>query len=98
MKTIIQSVNFNADQELLDFCQRKCDKLDHFFDRIVEGEVFLKTENTSEKENKIAEIKLNVPGKELVVKKKNKTFEAAIDQCVDGLERQLKKHKEKIAR
>lgn len=96
MKTFIQSVNFNADSELLEFCQRKLDKLDHFFDKIVEGEVFLRVENVSDKENKFAEVKLNIPGKEIMVKKKAASFEAAIDQTVETLSRQLKKHKEKM--
>ncbi len=96
MKMYFQSVNFNADQDLVDFAQRKLDKLDHFFDRIVESEVFLRVENTSEKENKISEVKINVPGNQLIVKKRCKTFEEGLDQCSEVLGRQLKKHKEKM--
>ena len=42
------------------------------------------------------EIKLRVPGKELVVKKYSKSFEGAIDQGVEALRRSLVKYKEKL--
>ena len=96
MKVRFQSVNFNADQKLLDFIQEKLDKLDHFYDRIIEGEVFLRVENTSAKENKVAEVKLSIPGNDLVVKKQCKSFEEASDLATDALRRQLTKHKEKV--
>ena len=56
MKMNLQSVNFNADQKLIDFTQKKLDKLDNYFDKIIHADVFFKVENTSGKENKITEI------------------------------------------
>ncbi len=44
---------------------------------------------------KIAEIKLLVPGNDLFAKRQCKTFEEATDQAVEALRRQLKKKKEK---
>ena len=44
MKLDIQSIHFDADEKLLDFIQKKCDKLETFFDRITDGEVFLRLE------------------------------------------------------
>ncbi len=61
MKITVQSIHFNADQKLLDFIQRKVDKLDQFFDQIISGEVYLKLENVDDEANKISEIKLIVP-------------------------------------
>lgn len=94
MKATFQSVNFSADVKLINFIQQKLDKLELFNDRIVNGEVFLKVENTSAKENKIVEVKLHIPGHELVVKKINKSFEAAADMAAEALRRQLLKHKD----
>lgn len=94
MKVTVQSVNFDADIKLIDFIQKKLDKLDQFYDHIIDGEVFLRLENTRDKENKIAEIKLNIPGNDIVVKKQCKSFEEAADLATDVLKRQLKKHKE----
>ena len=96
MKVNMQSVNFNADQKLLDFIQKRMDKLEVFYDKVIGADVFLKVENTSDKENKIFEARVNVPGDSFVVKKQCKTFEEGTDAAVASLERQLKKRKEKL--
>ncbi len=96
MKVFIQSVNFNADSSLLKFIEDKVQGLAKFHDKIIDAEVFLKVQNTSDKENKISEIKINIPGSELMVKKETKSFEEGISIGVDSLKRQLKKSKEKL--
>ncbi|ATA88645.1 MULTISPECIES: ribosome hibernation-promoting factor, HPF/YfiA family [Capnocytophaga] len=95
MKVYVHPVDFTVDQKLVDFIQKKMDKLDHFYDRIIEADVHLKLENTSSKENKIVEIKVHVPGESLVVKKQFKTFEEGVDSSITPLERMLLKYKEK---
>ena len=95
MKLKIHSIHFDADQKLVDFVQEKVDKLDHFFDKIIDGEVFLRLDKASNNENKIAEIRLNVPGSNLFAKKQSKSFEESTDSAVEALRRQLKKYKEK---
>ena len=74
----------------------KMDKLEKFYDKVVFSDVFLKLDNTSEKENKVVEIKVQVPGDEFVVKKQCKSFEEGTDLAVDSLERVLIKRKEKV--
>ena len=96
MTVRVQSVNFTADQKLVNFIQAKMDKLETYFDRVIDGEVFLKLDNNHTKQNKISEIKLNIPGHELVVKKQCKSFEEATQLGADALKRQLSKHKEKV--
>ena len=96
MKVNTQSVNFTADGKLIDFIQKRMDKLDLFYDKIIQSDVFLKVENTSDKENKIFEAKVKVPGDSFVVKKQCKTFEEGTDIAVASLQRQLKKRKEKL--
>ena len=91
----MHSIRFDADQKLIDFIQRKTDKLERFYDRIVDGEVYLKLDKDENAENKIIEIKINIPGNQLFVKERGKTFEAAADQAVETLKRQLKKIKNK---
>ena len=95
MKVFTQSVNFNADEKLISFVEKRIEALEKFHDKIIDAEVFLKVQNTSEKENKITEVKINIPGQELVVKRTNKTFEEGISLAADSLRRQLKKSKEK---
>ncbi len=95
MKVFVQSVNFNADKKLVDFVEKKAMSLEKFHDKIIDAEVFLKVQKTSEKENKITELKINIPGSELIVKKETKTFEEGISTVADSMKRQLKKSKEK---
>lgn len=96
MKVNAQSVNFNADVELINFLQNRLDKLETFYDKVISSDVYLKVENTSSKENKIVEIKLNVPKNKLMVKKQCKSFEEAVDTACSSLERKLIKRKEKL--
>ena len=93
MKVNYNVVGFTADQKLVDFIQKKMDKLDLFYDKVIDADVYLKLENTNAKENKIIEIKVNVPGDNFVVKQQCKTFEA-MDLSVNPIERFLKKYKE----
>jgi putative sigma-54 modulation protein len=95
MKVFTQSVNFKADIELVKFIEKKVEGLEKFHDKIVDAEVFMKVQKTSDKENKITEIKINIPGNELIVKKTTKTFEEGVSLGVESLKRQLKKSKEK---
>ena len=95
MKVFTQSVNFNADKQLMELVEDKVSALIKFHDKIVNAEVFLKVQNTSDKENKITEIKINIPGSELIVKRETKTFEEGVNAAVDNLKRQLKRSKEK---
>ena len=96
MKVILHAFNFNVDRKLVDFVQEKLDKLEKYYDKIISSDVFLRLENTSDKENKTVEIKINVPGDDFVVKKTAKSFEEGVDLAVDSLERVIVKRKEKL--
>jgi putative sigma-54 modulation protein len=95
MKVQIQSIHFDADKKLIDYIEKKVSKLTTFYDRIVSSEVFLKLDNSTI-ENKIVEIKIGIPGNDVMAKNKSISFEAATDMAVDALKVQLKKHKEKM--
>ena len=95
MKLQMHAVHFDADPKLIDFIQRKTDKLEAIYERIVDGDVFLKLENGEATDNKIVEIKINIPGNQLFAKEQDESFEAAADSAIGALKRQLKKHKEK---
>ncbi|MFL5729354.1 MAG: HPF/RaiA family ribosome-associated protein, partial [Cytophagaceae bacterium] len=45
MKLQMQSVHFDADKKLLEFIQKKMDKLDTFYDKILDGDVILRLDN-----------------------------------------------------
>jgi putative sigma-54 modulation protein len=95
MKIKINSVKFSASKKLETFVENKVRKLEQYYDDILTAEIFLKLENTQEEDNKITEIKLEIPGNELFVKKQSKTFEEATDSAVEALRKQITKTKEK---
>lgn len=97
MEVQVHSIHFTADQKLLNFINEKVSKLELFFDNIIACEVYLKLDKNQEKDNKITELKLLIPGKTLVAKKQCKTFEEATDLATEALRKQVKKHKEKVA-
>jgi putative sigma-54 modulation protein len=97
MDVKVQSVHFKADQKLIDFCEKRINKLELFFEGIIGSELILKLEKDEDQENKVAEIKLSVPSNEyLFAKKQAKTFEEAVDMAVDALRKQLDKYKMKV--
>ncbi|PID70139.1 MAG: ribosomal subunit interface protein [Flavobacteriales bacterium] len=95
MNVNVQSINFNVKQNLIDFIKKKTEQLPKIYDRVLGCDVYLKLDNTSEKENKIAELKILIPGGEFVVKKQCQSFEESVDLSVEVLKRQLRKKKEK---
>lgn len=92
MKLKVHSIHFDADQKLVHFIQKKINKLETFYHRLLDGEVFLRLNNEGV-ENKTVEIKLNVPGTQLFATEKARSFEAAAGQAADALRMQLKKFK-----
>lgn len=95
MQVKVQSIHFDADIKLITFVEEKLQKLATFHDRIIKSEVFLRLDKSDVNENKIAEVKLSIPGKELFAKKQCKTFEEATDVAVDALRKQIDKHRAK---
>ena len=94
MKIQIQTLHFDADQTLKDFIRRRMDKLETFYDKIIDADVVLSLEklNTQIKD-KVVIIKTNIPGNTLVAKGKSKKFEEAVDRGVESLRRQIEKLK-----
>lgn len=96
MKVQTRAIHFKADQKLLDYIEEKLAKLERFFSRIIEADVFLQLESNGRVKDKITEIRLKVPGNTLVAKGTSKTFEEAIDRAIDVMKRNLKRYKEKL--
>jgi putative sigma-54 modulation protein len=95
MEIRTQAVNFDADTKLIEFIDKKIGKLDTFYDNIVSTDVSLKLEKTGQVQDKVAEIKLKVPGSTLIAKETSKSFEESIDLGASSLRRQLIKYKDK---
>ena len=97
MNISVKSVHFHADPKLVSHVERKLSRLVRIFDRIVDVEVHLKLQDSGGKvQEKIAEIRMHVPGGWLMDKKTGKTFESAINASTETLRRQLARYKEKV--
>jgi len=96
MQVNINSVHFKADKKLSAFINEKVEKLSTMYEGVIGSDVILKLENTESPENKVAEIRLFIPGNDLYAKKQCKTFEEATDTAVDALKKQIRKHKSKL--
>ena len=90
-----RSVNFKADKKLKEFAKKRIKKLSLFYNQILEVFVFTKVENNSDGINKWAELKIGIPGDDIVVKKISKSFEESINLASESAERILKRRKEK---
>ena len=97
MRLQMHAIHFDADPKLLEFIQKKLEKLETFYDRITGGEVYLRLDKSesSKVKDKILEVQIKVPSGELFVKEKGKSFEEATDLALEALKSQIKKFKEK---
>jgi len=96
MNVNIQTVRFTADGKLVNYVNRKLQKLNTFHDRIIKIEVYLKLDNVVHTiKDKIAEIKVKVPGHQFFVKSSSKSFQESFDCALDSLVMQIKRKKEK---
>jgi putative sigma-54 modulation protein len=98
MNVNIQTVRFDADARLIEYINRKLQKLNTFHDRIIQVQVFLKLDNVVHTiKDKIAEIRIHVPRHEFFVKSTSKSFESSFDNALDSIVTQIKRKKEKQA-
>jgi putative sigma-54 modulation protein len=95
MNINIQSVHFDADSKLLEFTKKKIEKLGKYYDSIVGAIVTFRLDKSESEDNKIVEVRLEIPGNDIFAKRQCKTFEEAVDEVVDVLKIQLTKNKEK---
>ncbi|MDX1935980.1 MAG: HPF/RaiA family ribosome-associated protein [Flavihumibacter sp.] len=98
MNVNIQTVRFDADNKLVEYVNRKLQKLSTFHERIIKVDVFLKLDNVVHNiKDKIAEIRVQVPRHEFFVKASTKSFEESFDTAIDSIITQIKRKKEKMA-
>ncbi len=98
MNVNIQTVRFNADLKLVDYVNKKLQKLNTFHDRITSVDVYLKLDNVVHTiKDKVAEIRVQVPRHEFFVKSSSKSFEESFDSALDSIVTQIKRKKQKQA-
>jgi len=90
---IIQTPGFKATKRLTKFVGDNVGKLTLLSDRILEGLVNLKLDKSGKKENKICDIKLVMPGKDLFASRHSNTFEDAVQQSIEAVKHQVERWK-----
>ncbi|MCF0174309.1 MAG: ribosome-associated translation inhibitor RaiA [Bacteroidales bacterium] len=93
MEIKIQSVKFDADKRLVDFVNKKVERIAKFSEEITSVDVVL--ELLPDRENKCAKLKVHIPGNSLVVERHAKTFEDAITAAADTMKENIVRAKEK---
>ena len=93
MEIKIKSLKFDADERLIGYAEKKVARLEKFFDNSGVAELTLSL--LHEPENKNAQLKLHIPGEDLVIERQAKTFEEAVTECVDLMKEKLTRAVEK---
>ena len=96
MEIKIQSIHFDADKKLLDLIRKKIQRLDKLAPGAVGADVSLKLEKQTKIQDKIVEIRLRVPGYDLFVSERAKSFETALTEAVSKLKTQARRRKDKL--
>ena len=98
MNVRIQTVHFNADAKLVDYINRKVEKLNTFHDNITSVDVFLKLDNLVHTiKDKIVELRIHVPRRDFFVKCSSKSFEESFENALESMINQIKRQKQKQA-
>lgn len=95
MKIKINAVGFSVSSSLEEFINKKLSKVIKYNDAILGVDVSLKLDKDDSLENKFVEVRIDIKGNDIFVKKNARTFEEAIDELYDVLKRQLVKVKER---
>ncbi len=96
MNINIQAINFDATEKLQEYVNKKGSKLQKFFDDIQTLDVYMKVVKPETAQNKEVEIKVSAPNVEFFASKTCDTFEEAFVLSLEAIEKQVKKHKEKL--
>lgn len=97
MNVNIQTVRFEADSKLLEYVNKKMEKLNTFHDKIIKTDVYLKLDNVVHSiKDKTVEINVQVPRQNYFVKATSKSFEESFDLALDSMINQIKRKKEKL--
>ncbi len=95
MKINIQSIGFTASEALTTFVKEKADKISQYFENIISCEVCLSLNKSATNDNKVCDIRLIIPGNDLLANAQCKSFEEAIALSSDALVKQIERHKSK---
>lgn len=92
MQINIDGHHVDVTESMQDYIRTKMDRIERHFDQVVDVHVVLSVEKQRHK----AEATIHVAGNTIHAHSENDDMYAAIDFLLDKLDRQVKKHKEKL--
>ncbi len=95
MKLNKQAVNFEIAERLEKYIEKKTRRYEKLLAPTAEMDIRMTVVKPETNLNKEATIRIVGMGIELFAQKTCDTFEQAIDECLEAIERQLEKHKDK---
>jgi len=96
MKINIQSPGIKINPQLYGFVQENVEKLFNYYSDLISIDITLRVSNSETKENKICDIRLVIPGNDILASAQCKTFEEAVLSVVEIIKVRLKRKKSKI--
>ncbi|HYV91750.1 MAG TPA: HPF/RaiA family ribosome-associated protein [Chitinophagales bacterium] len=94
MDIIIQSLGFTASENLEVFINERMSKIENY-GKIIRANVKLFQGSKRDSNDNYCEIRLEIPGNDLFVKKNNQSFETAVMEAIEALQHIMIKEKEK---
>ena len=93
MQILIKSTHFKASEHLEKFTRKKIERLENLSDRIIRVHVTLSLESDNAQENKVCELLVSIPGDDPYLKKSAASFEEAVADATDAMEKVLRRKK-----
>lgn len=93
MNLIYETIHFKGSQDLESFVQQKMNRIFHISTDIVHARVTLSEDGSGNLENQVCEIRLEVPGNDIFVKKRATTYEHAFRLAVEAARKILRRRK-----
>lgn len=92
MQLNITGHHIDMTDSMNDYVTNKMERLERHFDHVTNVHVILSVEKTRQK----AEATIHITGNDIFANAEDESMYAAIDALIDKLDRQIKKHKEKV--
>jgi len=92
MQLNVSGHHIELTEAMQSYVENKMERLERHFDQVTNVNVILSVEKMRQK----AEANIHITGNDIFANAEDENMYAAIDALVDKLDRQIKKHKEKI--
>ncbi|WP_299130515.1 ribosome-associated translation inhibitor RaiA [uncultured Winogradskyella sp.] len=94
MTVNFQYVNTDVSETLSAYAQERLDKLSNKFEFLISAQVYIKHDDNEHDAGKICNIELSLPGPRIFATSSEATYEAAVNETIRDLKRQLEKRKD----